>query len=61
MPSIEDHIPSLTEEDEELIWDRLKNLYKEEVDVADLAVRTCSCGAHLEGFDGYYFHLKEVL
>jgi hypothetical protein len=30
-------------------------------DVADLALRTCLCGVHLDGFDEYHNHLRRVL
>lgn len=30
-------------------------------DVADLSLRTCQCGARLDGFDAYWGHLREVI
>ncbi|MFV2062502.1 MAG: hypothetical protein ACC726_03190 [Chloroflexota bacterium] len=30
-------------------------------DVADLALRTCRCGARIDGFDAYADHIREVL
>jgi hypothetical protein len=32
-----------------------------DVDVADFARRTCTCGARIEGFDGYYAHLMAAI
>jgi hypothetical protein len=31
-----------------------------DADVADLALRTCRCGARLDGFDAYHAHLVAV-
>ena len=31
-----------------------------EADTADLAIRTCLCGARIDGFDEYHFHLQSV-
>jgi hypothetical protein len=30
-------------------------------DVGDLALRTCRCGARIDGFDAYWEHLREAL
>ena len=30
-------------------------------DVADLALRTCLCGARIDGFDAYWEHLSEAV
>ena len=40
------HIPSMTEENEETVWDRAADVTTtaSTYDVADLAIRTCSCG-----------------
>ena len=32
-----------------------------DVDVADLALRTCMCGRRLDGFDDYFEHLRAVV
>lgn len=62
---INDHIPSLTDEDEMIIKDRLSemgfDMYDDSYDVADLAMRTCACGVKLDGFYEYVDHLKDVL
>jgi hypothetical protein len=58
---LEAHWPSLTDTAEEELWDRLRHLYRDDVDIADLALRECHCGARIDGFDEYLFHLKEVL
>lgn len=30
-------------------------------DVANFAIRTCTCGARIDGFDEYHIHLKEQM
>ena len=59
------HIPSLTLRDEVTITrgavDLVASAFSErEADVADLAVRTCACGKHLDGFYEYVDHLIAV-
>lgn len=51
------HGPYLSDADEADIEARLAV----GADVADLAVRTCLCGARLDGFDAYHAHLVHVL
>jgi hypothetical protein len=58
---IDDHIPSLTDEDEELIFDRAVPRWYEDKDAANLALRTCHCGLRIDGFYEYVDHLKAVL
>lgn len=62
---IEQHIPSLTDEDESLIEDHARDwLFPDpgfKSDAADLALRTCHCGVKIDGFYEYVDHLKEVL
>jgi hypothetical protein len=56
---IDEHIPSLTEDDEEemdLLIDGNR-----EYDWADFARRTCACGDHIDGFYGYLEHLKSAI
>lgn len=57
---LDDHIPSLTaaleREFNELLGENLDGDW----DWADAAVRQCSCGIRLEGFDGYHDHLRGV-
>jgi hypothetical protein len=47
------HGPFLSEADESEIHARIAA----GSDVADLALRTCLCGARLDGFDAYHAHL----
>ena len=51
------HIPSLSDEDETEVVRLASNALFNDGDVADLAVRTCSCGVHLDGFYQYVDHL----
>jgi hypothetical protein len=51
------HVPSLSREDEEMIYD---NIIDQSKDVADLALRTCACGAKIDGYYAYVDHLTEV-
>ena len=51
------HGPYMSDEDEAQIIRRIGT----DVDVADLALRTCMCGRKLSGFDDYYEHLRVVL
>lgn len=57
---IDEHIPSLAVDDEEVIYDKA-NTFDPEFDVAHLALRTCHCGAKIDGFYEYVDHLKEVI
>ena len=54
------HIPSLTDEDEALIYELVTSL-DEDVTAADYALRTCRCGKRIDGFYQYTDHLIEVL
>lgn len=59
--TIKQHVPSLTDEDDDTIVAR--SLWREDgeiADSADLAVRTCSCGVKIDGFYAYVDHLIEV-
>lgn len=62
MPNVLDiikaHHPSIREGDDELITLRRFTI---EADNADLAVRTCSCGAAIDGFDDFIYHLQAVI
>ena len=62
---IDQHIPSLTDEDEAVIEDHARDwLFPDpgyNSDAADLAIRTCKCGEKIDGFYEYVDHLKEVL
>lgn len=51
------HGPYLSDADEAVIDARLAA----GADAADLALRTCLCGARLDGFDAYHAHLVDVL
>lgn len=54
------HIPSLSDEADAEMDDRfLKSIdsYSEGLDFADLAIRTCACGARIDGFYAYVDHL----
>ena len=59
---IDQHIPSITDEIEEELTERAEQFgFSADGDVADLAIRTCHCGARIDGFYEYVDHLKEVL
>jgi hypothetical protein len=51
-----DHAVYLSEADEAEILRRAS----ETADVGELALRTCQCGAQIDGFDMYTDHLHEV-
>jgi hypothetical protein len=51
------HGPFLSDADEAEIVRRIAGPY----DVADLALRTCTCGRRLEGFDDSFDHLRTVV
>jgi hypothetical protein len=55
---IDQHIPSLTDEDDDAIAAVMKEW---DLDYGDLAIRTCACGVKIDGFYEYVDHLKEVL
>lgn len=57
---IDAHIPSLTDEDEGLIYERTGR-WGEDVTAADYALRTCHCGQRIDGFYEYVDHLKDRL
>jgi hypothetical protein len=64
---IDEHIPSLTEENEDELA-RLAEAFVSPIairdgytDVADLAIRTCRCGEKIDGFYDYVDHLKAAL
>jgi len=48
------HIPSLSDEDEQMILD---SMFGMDTDVADLAKRTCACGQAIDGYYDYVDHL----
>lgn len=54
---LEAHYPSMTRADEAEIAIRLAR----GEDAAELALRTCACGKHVDGFYEYVDHLKDVL
>jgi hypothetical protein len=57
---IKDHIPSLSDEDEDLIYERVTR-WDEDVTAADYALRTCHCGKQIDGFYEYVDHLMDLL
>ena len=62
---LQDHIPSLTDDNDRELDERRFNidfdrLGQPVVDNADLALRTCSCGKRIDGFYEYIDHLREV-
>ena len=52
------HTPSITDEDERVMG--LLNVFDEQFDYADYALRTCRCGVRIEGYYEYVDHLREV-
>jgi hypothetical protein len=55
---LKDHTPSLSDENEE----EMSEIFKKDWDImdfADYALRTCSCGARIDGFYEYVDHLKD--
>jgi hypothetical protein len=63
---IDDHIPSLTDENDLEIDERRFNsdvdrFGQPRYENADLARRTCKCGVVVDGFYEYVDHLKEIL
>lgn len=60
---LDEHTPSLTDEDEDEIRERalgLGLLMEGGSYEGDLARRTCACGVKIDGFYEYVDHLKEV-
>ncbi len=63
---LREHTPSLTDEDEYEINDKAVDLVNSailgtgDVDVADLARRTCRCGVRIDGFYEYIDHLRNA-
>ena len=60
LETITAHIPSMSEEDETEIVRLASAALFDDGDVADLALRTCACGASIDGFYGYVDHLIAV-
>lgn len=63
---IERHVPSLSTTDEIELDERRYNSDVDRygqpaVDVADLALRTCSCGVGIDGFYAYVDHILGLL
>ena len=58
--TIKEHVPSLSDVDETVIVQSAGNALFGDGDVADLAVRTCSCGRGIDGFYEYVDHLIAV-
>ena len=54
---LDQHCANLTQTDEQEIAGRVAV----GSDVADLALRTCSCGRRIDGFYDYVDHLREML
>lgn len=55
--TILDHVPSISDEDDAAI---VANILADDTDTADLAIRTCACGAPIDGFYQYVDHLVAV-
>ena len=52
------HVPSLSDKN----WKEITGLLLDpESDCADLAIRTCACGARIDGFYQYVDHLVALL
>ena len=62
---IDQHIPSLTDEDESTIIGLASDMgpfgLADGPAAADLAIRTCHCGVKIDGFYEYVDHLKEMI
>lgn len=62
---IDAHIPSMSDDNEDTIRNFVSMIafdpYDLEKEPADLAIRTCRCGAAIDGFYEYVDHLKAVL
>lgn len=58
---IDEHIPSLSDDNETEIVDLIARSPWEDFDVADYAIRTCSCGDRIDGFYEYVDHLKSAI
>lgn len=58
---IDEHIPSLSDSDEDIIVSLAGDMggfSDDEPDAADLAIRTCACGERIDGYYEYVSHLK---
>jgi hypothetical protein len=55
---LKEHIPSITDDDERVMGSL--NVFDEQFDYADYALRTCHCGVKIEGYYEYVDHLEEV-
>ena len=53
------HAVYLSDENEDEIIENGGGLITAGTDAADLAIRTCLCGARIDGFDEYTIHLKD--
>lgn len=62
---IDEHIPSMTDENEQEVFDKAVDLChgfdETGATAADLAIRTCRCGTAIDGFYEYVDHLKAEL
>ena|SRR5258708_6704647 len=56
---IDQHIPSLTDENEDEIIELSGKT--DDFDAADLAIRTCRCGVRIDGFEEFAAHIKDEL
>lgn len=54
---LKQHAPFLSEENDETMDERFFASVMTDLDWADFAVRTCTCGTRFDGFDEYYDHL----
>lgn len=50
----------MSDQNSQTILDRTFSM-DDKYDTADLALRTCMCGAYIDGFDEYLNHLAEVI
>ena len=61
IPTIQQHIPSLSDADERVMDGRRAfDGTDYTTDLADLALRTCACGAPIDGYYQYVDHLIAV-
>lgn len=56
---LRNHTPSLSEGDDAEISSLIPEVSWGEGDVADLAIRTCSCGTRIDGYYEYIDHLRD--
>ena len=67
MPNVLDilsqHVPFLSDDNESELWAVMNDILSldRNVDVADLAQRTCMCGKHIDGFEDYNAHLRTMI